>query len=138
MPARSLETALAHLTLGMLVVYIPGETWASLPDGLLNPYYIVDAIAMVLLLFGALHSLRARPRAAPGMLCGGYGWTAANGWRATFDRWSHLADGGTLDYGRGELVVVASATALAVGCFVLSIHLVIKSAREGSPVGAPR
>ena len=73
MPARSLETALARVTLGMLVVYIPGETWASLPDGLLNPYYIVDAIAMVLLLFGALHSLRARPRPAPGMLCGGTG-----------------------------------------------------------------
>ena len=137
MPARSLETALARVTLGMLVVYIPGETWASLPDGLLNPYYIVDAIAMVLLLFGALHSLRARPRPAPGMLCGAYGWTAANGWRATFDRWFHLADGGTLDYGRAELSVVACATTLAIGCFVLSIYLVIKSAREGSQVGAP-
>jgi len=92
---------------------------------------------MVLLLFGALHSLRARPRPAPGMLCGAYGWTAANGWRATFDRSSHLADGGTLDYGRAELSVVACATVLAIGCFVLSIYLVIKSASEGSPAGAP-
>ena len=88
---------------------------------------------MVLLLSGALHSLRARPRSAPGLLCGAYGWTAANGWRATFDRWSHLADGGTLDYGTGELSVVACATAVAVGGFVLSMYLVMKSA-----VGAPQ
>jgi hypothetical protein len=70
------------------------------------------------------------------MLCGAYGWTAANGWRATFDRWSHLADGGTLDYGNVELSVVGCATAMAVGCFILSLYLIIKSAPERSPVGA--
>jgi hypothetical protein len=60
----------------------------------------------------------------------------AGGRRST--RWSHLADGGTLDYGNVELSVVACAPAVAVGCFVLSIYLVVKSAPEESPVGAPR
>jgi hypothetical protein len=120
----------------MLIVYSPGETWVSWSEGLLSPYYIVDAIAMVLLLYGALHSLRARPRRAPGILCGAYGWTAANGWRATFDRWAHLVDGGELDYGRPELFVVGCATALAIGCFVLSIYLVAAPAEQESPARA--
>jgi 4-amino-4-deoxy-L-arabinose transferase-like glycosyltransferase len=129
---RSLETALARATLVMLAVYIPAETWASASESLLSPYYIVDAIAMGLLLYGALHSLRARPRRAPGILCGAYGWTAANGWRATFDRWAHLVDGGELDYGRPELFVVGCATALAIGCFGLSLYLVAVPAEQES------
>jgi hypothetical protein len=130
---RSLETALARATLGVLIIYIPAETWVSLPDGLLNPYYIVDAIAMALLLSGALRSLRARPRPAPGILCGAYGWTAANGWRATFDRWSYIREGGELHYGTPELYVVGCATALALACFVLSVYLTIASAAQESP-----
>ena len=133
MPPRSLETVLARATLVMLAVYIPAETWVSWSDGLLNAYYIIDAIAMALLLYGALHSLRTRPRRAAGIMCGAYGWTAANGWRATFDRWTHLVDGGQLDYGRPELLVVGCATALAIGCFALSIYLVATPADQESP-----
>jgi hypothetical protein len=134
MRARSVETALARVTLGILIVYVPVETWASLPHGLLNPYYIIDAVAMVLLFLGARHSLRARPRSAAGMLCGAYGWTAANGWRATFDRWAHVTEGGTLAYGGVELTIVAVATALAIGAFLVSMYLALRSATEGVAV----
>jgi len=83
MNLRSAETRLAWFTCGLLVVYFPLETWASLPHGLSNPFYLVDLVAMALLLYGAVLSLRARPRAAPGVLCAAYGWAAANAWRAT-------------------------------------------------------
>jgi hypothetical protein len=130
MPARSLETGLARVTLAMLIIYVPAETWVSLAEGLLSPFYIIDAIAMALLLYGALHSLRARPRRAPGILCGAYGWTAANGWRATADRWSHLAEGGELAYGPLELYVVGCATALAIAGFLIAMYLAASSAQD--------
>ena len=37
---------------------------------------------MVLLVWGALHSLRARPRRAPGVLCAAIAWSGANIWSA--------------------------------------------------------
>ena len=51
---RELETGLASTTLGLLVFYVPIETWASWPYGLLNPFYLVDVIAMALLFLGAV------------------------------------------------------------------------------------
>jgi hypothetical protein len=93
---RRLETALAYVTLALLVLYVPLETWVSLPYGLTNPFYIIDVIAMVLLFAGAMHSLRSRPRPAPGLLCAAIAWTAANGWRATFDRIVELRRGESL------------------------------------------
>lgn len=69
MDLRQVETGLAYFTLGALVVYFPVETYVSLPEGLWNPFYIVDLIAMVLMFWGALHSLRARPSRSPELLC---------------------------------------------------------------------
>ena len=126
MTARNIETALARFTLALLVVYIPVETWASWPNVVANPFYWVDLIAMVLLLWGAVHSLRARPRAAPGVLCAAYAWTAANGWRATFGRWTELQRGGELQLGVGELWGVGAATALALACLALALFLVVR------------
>ena len=60
MDLRKTETALAHFSIAVLVIYFPVETWVSLPYGLWNPFYLVDFIAMVLLLWGGVHSLRAR------------------------------------------------------------------------------
>jgi hypothetical protein len=130
MTPRTLETALARFTLGVLVIYIPVETWASIPYGMLNPNYLIDAIAMVLLLIGSLHSLRARPHPAPALLCAAFAWTAANGWRATSWRYAELAQGRTLDYGSGEFLTVAIATAIGLVCFALSIFLVAKAGHK--------
>jgi len=127
MNLRTIETWLAWLTVAVLVVYVPVETWVSWPRGLLNPFYLVDLIAMLLLLLGAVHSLRARPRSAPGVLCGAYGWAAANGWRATFDRMVALREGEQLDYGAAEVQVVGCATAFALACFALSLWFVVRT-----------
>ena len=112
---RHTETVLARFSLALLVVYFPVETWVSLPYGLWHPLYLVDFIAMILLFFGARHSLRARPERAPGPLCAAWGWAAANGWRATTWRWLDYLDneGRNIDRGVVELWVVSAVSLLA-------------------------
>ena len=61
MTPRSVETTIARFTLGLLLVYVPAETWVSWPSGLTDPFYLVDVVAFALLLWGAVTSLRARP-----------------------------------------------------------------------------
>jgi hypothetical protein len=126
---RKVETILARFTLAALVIYFPAETWFSWPYGLTCPFYLVDLIAMILMLWGALHSLRARPRCAPAILCGAYGWAACNGWRATFGRISELREGGSLDFGACELWCVGAATTLALICLLVSLILVVRHGR---------
>lgn len=126
---RQIETGLACTTLGLLVFYVPIETWASWPYGLLNPFYLVDVIAMALLFLGAVSSLRARPRPAPGLLCAGIAWSAANGWRATFGRIVELGRGGSLDHGAAEMWTVSLATTLALICLGLALYLVARADR---------
>jgi hypothetical protein len=129
---RKTETGLAWFTLGALVVYFPVETYVSVPEGLWNPFYIVDLIAMALLFWGAMRSLRARPDRSPAVLCAAYAWSVANGWRATFGRMFELLEGGKLDYGAAEMCAVAIATAVGLACLALSFFLVVRSspARE--------
>ena len=127
MDLRKIETGLAWFTLGLLVIYFPIETWASLPEGLWNPFYIVDLIAMILLLWGAVRSLRARPASSPAILCAAYAWSVANGWRATFGRMFELLKGETLDHGAAEMWFVSIGTAIGMACLILSLYLVVKS-----------
>ena len=82
---RRRESALAWFSLATLVVYVPCETWFSRAD-LTSPGYWVDAIAFVLLLYGGIHSLRARPYLAAGPLCGAWGFCACLAWRSYFTR----------------------------------------------------
>jgi len=128
MNLREIETGLAHFTLAALIIYFPAETWVSWPHeyGLLNPFYLVDLIAMILMLYGAVHSLHARPRSAPGVLCAAYAWAASNGWRATAGRAFEVLEGQDLDYGIEELWIVGIATAMAMACLALSMYLVVR------------
>ena len=134
---RSLETGLARFSLAGLAIYFPVETWASLPYGLGHPMYLVDLIAMCLLAFGGVHSLRARPEPAPGPLSAAWGWAAANGWRGTAWRWEDALDnaGVNLDHGQVELWTVTVASAIALICFVLSLVLV--AGRRSNPARTP-
>ncbi len=126
---RRTETALARATLVTLLLYFPVETWTSWRHEywLFNPFYVIDLIAMLALLYGAIRSLRARPRPAPAALCAAYAWTAANGWRATADRLFELRDGGRLDYGSVELWVVGGATVLSLMCLVSAFYLTVRA-----------
>ena len=124
MNGRTIETRLAYGTLALAAVYLPLETVASWSHGLLNPFYLVDLIAIVLLTWGAVRSLRAAPQRSPGVLCAAYGWASANGWRATAGRIGEVRSGGALDFGSLELCVVGCGTILMLGCFATSLWLV--------------
>src|SRR5262245_88687 len=126
MNLRRAETGLARFTLWGLLVYVPLETWASLP-ALWDPFYLVDLIGMVLLSVGTSQSLRARPARSPGLLCAGYAWTGANFWRAFWGRMAEVWKGGSLMYGTAELWVVGVGTAVVMGCLALSALLVVRA-----------
>ena len=111
MTPRGVETLIARFTLAVLLVYAPLETWASWP-ALSNPFYLVDVVGFALLLWGALASLRARPGVAPGVLCAGYAWSAANGWRALALRLEILQEGGHVDVGLVWLIGLGEIAAL--------------------------
>ena len=124
MTPRGVETFLARFTLALLLVYAPLETWASWPH-LTNPFYLVDVVGFALLLWGALVSLRARPDVAPGVLCAGYAWSAANGWRALALRLEILQEGGRVDPGLVWLIGLGEIAAL-IGLALLLL-LVVES-----------
>jgi hypothetical protein len=132
MTRRGVETAIAIWTLVLLVIYIPGETWASWHTGLLDPNYLIDAIAMVLLLWGAIHSLRRRPHHSPELLCIASAWASANGWRATSWRYDHLQSGGTFEHGSMEIWAVAIATGIGLITFVMLLALVTLKLRRAA------
>ncbi|MEM7219423.1 MAG: hypothetical protein AAF515_13740 [Pseudomonadota bacterium] len=125
---RGLETILVWYTAITVAIYLPLETYASLPYGLMNPYYLVDLVAILLMIWGAWRSWRARPGSAVAVLIAGYAWASANGWRATFDRVERMQAGGELDFGNIELLVVGGSTLLAI--VVLILLLVIATARQ--------
>ena len=106
------------------------RTYYSLPN-LWHPFYFIDLIAMALLFWGAIRSLRAKPERSPAVLCAAYAWTAANGWRAMFGRMFELLEGGKLDYGTTEMWAVAIATAIGLACLALSFFLVVRSSPAG-------
>ena len=133
MTPRSVETFVARATLALLLVYAPAETWVSRPSGLTDPLYLVDVVGFALLLWGALASLRARPGVAPGVLCAGYAWSGANGWRALALRLESLQEGGEVNVTLVWLLVVAEIAAL-VGLALLLL-LVLESR---TPVRAER
>ena len=122
----TLERRLARFTLGFLAFYVPFETWFSWRYGesyaLLDPFYLVDFIGMVLLLWGALHSRRHGYRAA-GILTAGWAWTGANFWRAFWGRVSALDAGEQLDLGNLEFCIVGCGTAIALICLAISLYV---------------
>ncbi|MCY4635577.1 MAG: hypothetical protein OXG04_13915 [Acidobacteria bacterium] len=131
MTPRSVETFLARFTLVLLLVYAPLETWASWP-ALTNPFYLVDAVGFALLLWGALASLRARPDVAPGVLCAGYAWSGANGWRALALRLEILQEGGQVDVTLVWLIVLGEIAALTGLALLLLLVVESRTSPRGS------
>ncbi|MEX2270451.1 MAG: hypothetical protein WD690_03210 [Vicinamibacterales bacterium] len=95
-------SALRTFTIAFLVVYAPIETWYSWPE-LWDPYYVVDFVGIVLLAWGAMSHRGNAGFRNLAVLAAGFGWTAANFWRALFDRVFEVAEGTALDYGWMEL-----------------------------------
>ncbi len=125
--SRTSENYLANFTLVFVALYAPLETWFSWSYGLTSPFYMVDVIGMALLFWGAMHSRRARPRSAAGLLAAAWAWSGANFWRALFGRVQELRAGGQLDYGSAELCVVACSTAIALACLAWAAYLTARA-----------
>ena len=126
---RTAETRLAKLTLWALAIFVPFETYASyvfVGSGarfLIHPGYLHSVAGMVLLFVGASHSLKARPRRAPGLLCASHAWWAATSWTSTQWRVELMSQGSQMRLGAGEFWFVVGGTALTFACFAVSLFL---------------
>jgi len=109
------ETTLASLTLILAVLHFFAETYAHFRWGQPLQALIVDYIWIALALFGALTSLKLRPRSAAGLLAASWGFAVGFGWRSAFGRLA-LTDAERAA-GNGEPVfityVIVAALALA-------------------------
>ena len=111
---RSRGVGLWRVTVAFLLVTTPIETMYSWRGGLLDPYYLVKVAGWILLTWG---SVRFRNPHLPGgtsLLAAGWGWMAANFWRAVADRLARVAVGQDLRLGSVELW-------FAEGCLVVSL-----------------
>jgi len=133
---RTAETRLAKLTLYALLIFAPFETYASYVFAksgawfLVHPGYLHSVAGMVLLFVGARHSLKARPRRAPGLLCASHAWWAATSWTSTQWRLQAISRGEQMRLGLGEFWFVVGGTVLTFVCFGLSLFLTYQSTFE--------
>src|SRR5688572_23871433 len=94
---------LSLLTVSFLAISISIETAYSWRDGLTDPFYLVKLAGWSLLAAG-LVKLRGRSTGLGfALLAGGWGWLAANFWRAVADRLVRIGDGQSLRLGSVEL-----------------------------------
>src|SRR6185503_18631560 len=98
------------------------ETWYSWRGWLPGPYYWVKLCGWALLVNGVIQLRRCRPASGHAFLMAGWGWLAANFWRAIADRASRLATGQRLRLGSIELWFAGAC--LLVSLFGLSWLLV--------------
>jgi hypothetical protein len=126
---RNAQRTLEYLTLGFLAFYVPIETWGSWPE-LWHPFYLDAVIGILLLVCGLLQSRRAK-RSAVGVLCAGYAWMSASGWRSTFDRVFALQAGAHLEYGAAEMCFVVCSTGLTIVGLAVSLMLLVR--RSNTP-----
>jgi len=129
---RAVETLLARFTLVLMVVFAVVETVASWqmvggPSALAHPGYLGSVAGIVLLFVGAQHSLRARPRSAPAVMCASHAWWAGVGWHAASLRFSAAQRGEPLLYGSPELWATVGGAGLAVLMFAASLYLTYRS-----------
>ena len=121
MDYRKIETGLAWFSLVGAVVHFVLETLYHVTFGQFLPLLIVDYIAVGLLAYAGILSLRVRPSSASGLLAGAWGFAACLAYVACFvflDRYLQ---------GQGPLFMVAILGVAVVAAFVafaLSLLLV--------------
>jgi hypothetical protein len=135
---RTLETRIAAVSLALLAMFAPIETVATWQLGgaaaLIEPRFVHKIAGMVLLIVGVQHSLKARPRRAPGAMCAAHAWWAAAGWGATAGRFHAISQGAQLRWGAAELWFVAVTTAIALAAFGVSLCLTWTASRHPAPL----
>lgn len=121
-----LETPFAIYTLLVAIPYIVGETYhyfayVGFGNGVLN--YLVDLIAIALMLLGAVASLRSRPGgSASGWLAAAWGFVACLNYRAFSWRYEEVAAGNAIDTEPSSVLTILSVT-LVTSFIALAVAL---------------
>ena len=114
----------------VLAVQVPVETVYSWRIGLTDPYYLVKLVGWLLLAWGASAVRGVRRDAGVAFLAAGWGWLAANYWRAVADRVTRLAAGETLRLGSVELWFAGGCLAASLVGLAWSLSLASRLSRR--------
>lgn len=110
---------IAILAVYFLLVSVVVETtysWGNLGDA----YFLVKVAGWILLSWGALH-IRAGNSRGLTFLAAGWGWMAANFWRAIADRVADINTGQTLRLGSIEIIFAGSCLIVCLTGLILTL-----------------
>ena len=116
---------IAILAVCFLLVSVVVETaysWRSLGDA----YFLVKVAGWILLSWGAMHIRAGNPRGLT-FLAAGWGWMAANFWRAVADRFADISSGQTLRLGSVEIIFAGSCFAICLTGLILTLVKAIRN-----------
>jgi hypothetical protein len=114
-PGRGI-VILAGCFLLVSVVVETAYSWASLGDA----YFLVKVAGWILLSWGAVHIRAGNPRGLT-FLAAGWGWMAANFWRAIADRVADISAGQTLRLGSIEIIFAGSCLIVCLTGLILTL-----------------
>jgi hypothetical protein len=120
-PAKSFAIGVWLLPACFLVATIPIEVAYSWRGGLANPYFLVKLVGWILLSAGAARVRKSQTGLA--FLTAGWGWMAANFWRAVADR---ISQG--LSFGSAEVWFTGGCLLLCVIGLAWSLRVAAKPA----------
>jgi len=126
-----LETPFAIYTLIIAVPYFVGETYhyfayIGFGNGVLN--YLVDLIAIFLMILASVASLRVRPGSASGWLATAWGFVACLNYRAFSWRYEEVAAGNAIETEPSSVLTILSVTLVTS---FLALALAMYLARPG-------
>ena len=102
-----------------LLVSVVVETvysWGSLGDA----YFLVKVAGWILLSLGAMRTRAGKPHGLT-YLAAGWGWMAANFWRAIADRLADISAGQTLRLGSVEIIFAGSCLTVCLTGLILTL-----------------
>ncbi|OHD04184.1 hypothetical protein [Sphingopyxis sp. UBA6734] len=129
------ETWLAWFSLFATTVHFTLETWYHMVWGQPLQALLVDYISVALMIFGAVTSLRIRPRSAAGLLAAAWTYNLGFGWRSAFGRLEALERGASPVNGEASFVLPIVAASLMIVAIVMvwALFLAWRQALSPSP-----
>jgi hypothetical protein len=118
-PRFSPGRGIAILAVCFLLVSVVVETtysWRNLGDA----YFLVKVAGWILLSWGVIKIRAGNPRGLT-YLAAGWGWMAANFWRAIADRLADISAGQTLRLGSVEIIFAGSCFAVCLTGLILTL-----------------
>lgn len=124
---RKLETGLAWLSLVGAFIHFILETLYHVMVGQFLPLLLVDYIAVALLVYAAVVSLRIKPSSASGLLSGAWGFAACLAYIAFFVFFEQHIKNGEQFF---MVVTLGVALLVALAAFLISLQLVRVTMRK--------